>query len=168
MQDLSNTLSRQGRHQEALWYAEQGLIGDGTAVELANGLNAIGLIHAYAGNYEEALPYCQRAERAAGTVDEPFLNRAIADSLAYVHHHLGQYPLAIDCYQRAVRLVREVDDNHTAARTLVRLGETQRAAGQPDAAARSWREALDILDPIDPIEAASVREKLDDLATPVK
>jgi tetratricopeptide (TPR) repeat protein len=87
------------------------------------------------------------------------------DSLGYAHHNLGHHAEAAGCYQRAIALRRQLGDRHDEADTLTRLGDTQEAAGERDAARTAWQQALDILTDLDLPDANTVRARLDALHT---
>lgn len=82
------------------------------------------------------------------------------DSLGYAHHHLGQFEAAVDCFQHALGLYSNLGDRSGLADTLVHLGDAQQSAGDSDGAARSWRQALTILEELDHPDARQVRAKL--------
>lgn len=76
------------------------------------------------------------------TVTAPAARR---DSIGYLHQHRGSLLSAVQSYQRAVEIFRELGDRQNEARTLVRLGDTYQAAGQPEAARHGWRQAAVLL-----------------------
>jgi hypothetical protein len=53
--------------------------------------------------------------------------------------------------------------DYNRAQTLVRLGETHLAAGEPQAARAAWEQALKTLDSIHHHDAGPVHAKLQDL-----
>jgi tetratricopeptide (TPR) repeat protein len=81
-------------------------------------------------------------------------------SLGYAHHHLGHYQQAATCLHHALDLFRTFGDRANEADTLNRLGDTHHAAGDTDAAIDDWKQALAILDELDPLAAEPVRAKL--------
>jgi DNA-binding SARP family transcriptional activator/tetratricopeptide (TPR) repeat protein len=155
---------RQGRYAEALAYVERGLALLPPGVppgELAGTLNAAGQMHAQLGNHQQALMYSERALAVQqGATDDPVVEGSIVETIGYIHHQLGHAEQAVDCYQRSVRIFREADDTYSAARALVRLGETYETAGQLDEATQVWRQALPTLDEFDPPAAAALRDRL--------
>lgn len=62
--------------------------------------------------------------------------------------------------RRVLALQRELGDRYCEAASLHRLGDTHLASGDPAAAARSWRAALDILHGPGHAGSAELREKL--------
>ncbi|WP_230196570.1 AfsR/SARP family transcriptional regulator [Streptomyces coriariae] len=82
------------------------------------------------------------------------------DTLAFAHHHLGNLRRAVRCYERAVRLLRAGGDRYNEAGSLSRLGDTLALAGAAEDARARWRQAVEILTPIDPDWAAEIQEKL--------
>jgi len=122
-------------------------------------LNALGWLHAQLGNYELARTYCEQALAVQEMVDDAAFLGVIMDSLGYIHHHLGHHDEAIAWYERALGSHRGAQEVYRA-RTLVRLGDVQQAAGMPEAAASTWRQALDLFSRVDPAAVDSVRERL--------
>ena len=59
-----------------------------------------------------------------------------------------------------MRIFRDIGDQYHLADSLANLGDAQRDAGQHAAAARSWREALDILDGMSHPAADRIRDSL--------
>jgi len=131
---------------------------------LAAALNDMGWYHAELGDAHTALDLCRRSlaeHEAMGNVDGQAFT---CDSIGYAYHLLGRHGQAIGYYQRALGMLRAVGDRATEATTLVRLAESQRAAGEAAAARATWREAANILDQVDSARAGAIREKLRDLA----
>jgi len=79
------------------------------------------------------------------------------------HHHLAQHAQAIDCYQQALTLMRDLGNHYEEATAFSRLGDSQDAAGNPEAARTAWRHALTIFIDLDHPDADTVRVKLHDL-----
>jgi len=161
--NLAWMFGQQGRHAEALAHAQQALEHYQTAGHRpgqARALNSVGWRHAQLHRYEQALNCCNQA---LGLLQEIGDHRGEAntwDSLGYSYHHLGRHSQAIVCYQHAVDLFRAVGDRYYEADTLSHLGDIQYAAGAVEAADKSWRDALDILDPLGHIDAEQLRAKL--------
>ncbi|MFI9832912.1 AfsR/SARP family transcriptional regulator [Streptomyces sp. NPDC051913] len=74
------------------------------------------------------------------------LQAAAWDTYGYAHQQLGHHDQALDCFRRALELFQEVGDRFGEVATLTHLGDTHHATDEPEAAARAWREALDILE----------------------
>jgi tetratricopeptide (TPR) repeat protein len=67
------------------------------------------------------------------------------DSMAYAHGQLGDYQQAIAHYERAIEMYKLLGDPQGEATSRLHRGDVQLAAGQPDAARRSWEQALALL-----------------------
>ncbi|XVQ84016.1 hypothetical protein ACQP2K_35145 [Microbispora siamensis] len=67
---------------------------------------------------------------------------------------------AVAGYQEALTLFEQLSEPYGQAYTLTRLGETQRAAGDRDAAYRAWLRALSILTELGHPDADTLRTKL--------
>ncbi|MFE7035125.1 BTAD domain-containing putative transcriptional regulator [Streptomyces sp. NPDC057621] len=128
----------------------------------ADSLNALAWYQASLGAYDDAV---------ASAVRSLLLYRRMAagggsghgntwDTLAFAHHHLGNLRRAVRCYERAVRLLRAGGDRYNEAGSLSRLGDTLALAGAVEDARARWRQAVEILTPIDPDWAAEIQEKL--------
>ncbi|MFJ6194840.1 BTAD domain-containing putative transcriptional regulator [Micromonospora sp. NPDC092111] len=128
----------------------------------ANTLNSVGWCHALLGDHERAIGYCRRSLALLERIGDPVGMAGAWDSLGYAYRHVDLHQ-AISCYGRALALYRQLGDRLNEGVTLRHLGETRHAAGDADGAARSWREALDILTEIDHPDAERVRALLDGL-----
>ena len=85
------------------------------------------------------------------------------DSLGYAHQQLGHHAEATACYQQALGLHRENGSRWGVAETLGHLGDTRRAAGNPQEARAAWDEALAILADLHHPDADQIRAKLREL-----
>ena len=123
-------------------------------------LNDIGYCHALAGDYQEAISYCERALPAVQEMGDASMESNTWHSLGHIYHQLGSYQRAIDCYERSVALSRELADLFNEADTLSRLGEVQHSAGDLGAARRAWAQALRIFEETGHPDAWRIRVKL--------
>lgn len=87
------------------------------------------------------------------------------DSLGYAHHLLGHYTEAIACYEHAIDMFSLLGNQYFAAESLASLGNAADAAGDQDAARRTWQRALAILDDLQHPRAAEIRTRLGALVT---
>ena len=87
---------------------------------------------------------------------------ATLDSLGYCHHQAGRHRQAVTVYQQALSAYADAGDRYFRAHTLIRLGETHQASGNPQATREAWRQALAILDDLHHDDAAPIRAKLRD------
>lgn len=155
-------LARQGRLNEALDAASRSLTlfqTAGSRSGQANALNNIGWYHAQLGNYEQTLLSCQQALTLFRDYDR-FGEATAWDSLGYAHHHLGHHDQSTSCYQHALDLFRDLEIAYHEAQVLTHLGDSQRAAGNVEAACQAWRQAATILDQLGHSEVDQVRERL--------
>ncbi|MFC0554156.1 BTAD domain-containing putative transcriptional regulator [Planotetraspora thailandica] len=158
-------LDRQGRHAEALDAAGKALElyrATGNRPAEGSALHALGWTHALLGEHEQAAAYFEEALAATDRGNRYGVGGAL-DSLGYALHHLGDHRRAVASYDDALRLYREVGDRYQEAGTLGRLGDTYVAIGDQPMATTVWRQALAILDGVDPPAADEVRDKLRDL-----
>ena len=126
----------------------------------ASALNAVGWFHAHLDNLADALSYCGRAAALHHEIGDPHNEAAALDSLGYIHRRLGQPDAAVRHYRAACALFRELGDRYEEAESLLSLGDTHAEAGDTGAARAAWRDALHILDALDPPEADRIRTRL--------
>ncbi|HTJ33502.1 MAG TPA: BTAD domain-containing putative transcriptional regulator [Dactylosporangium sp.] len=153
----------QRRYRDALSHSEQALalferLGD--KLWRARALNATGWIMGQLGEYERALRRCRDALVDNREVGDRHGEAGTWDAVGYAHHRLGDPRQAIACYGHALRAYRELGDRAGQACVLSHLGDAHAATGDAAAAADAWRHSLDILDELDPAQAATVRAKL--------
>ncbi|WP_204745353.1 AfsR/SARP family transcriptional regulator [Glycomyces paridis] len=160
---FATMLAGQARHTDALDHATQALDLYQRAdhpIGLSTAFNAVGFLHALLGDHTEALDYCRQSLDRTRSDDHSGL-AATWDSLGYIHHHLGDHAQAVDSYEHALDNYRIVGNRLEEAATLIRLGDTHHATGNPDPARNAWQAALDILAALDHPDADTVRTKLD-------
>ncbi|MEU7868432.1 BTAD domain-containing putative transcriptional regulator [Dactylosporangium sp. NPDC049140] len=153
----------QRRYRDALSHSEQALalferIGD--KLWRARALNATGWIMGQLGEYERALRRCRDALVENREVGDRHGEAGTWDAVGYAHHRLGDPRQAVACYGHALRAYRELGDRSGQACVLSHLGDAHHDLGDKAAAAEAWRHSLDILDELDPAQAAAVRAKL--------
>jgi DNA-binding SARP family transcriptional activator/tetratricopeptide (TPR) repeat protein/DNA-binding XRE family transcriptional regulator len=160
---LTQMLNRQGRHSEALAYAQRALewfrtIGDGAGAALA--LNQIGRYQIRLGRPEQSVACCQQALELCRELGDRIGEASAADSLGVASHQLGDYPeAAVWCGYAAV-LCGELGDRDGRIEALIHLGDARHALSENQAAAESWRGALALLDHQDNPAVALLHEKL--------
>jgi DNA-binding SARP family transcriptional activator/tetratricopeptide (TPR) repeat protein len=145
---LGQMFNQQNRYDEALDHAVEGLrlrrsLGDSAAVAYSE--NAVGWILAHLGQPDAALWYCRRALEMHGESGSRTGIADTLDSMAYAHGQLGDYQQAIAHYERAIEMYKLLGDPQGEATSRLHRGDVQLAAGQPDAARRSWEQALALL-----------------------
>jgi hypothetical protein len=134
------------------------LVGQGWTHYLAN------LVATTAGRIPEAL------DRALTSLQQALTRHEELDNLPYQAHtwsclgdtqlQLGEPSRAIPCYRRALELFRTLGGRHAEASTLVHLGASHHAAGDPDAARSVWQDARDVLEDVDEHAAKQIRAQL--------
>jgi tetratricopeptide (TPR) repeat protein len=145
---LGVLLTQQNRYDEALDHAVEALrlrrsLGDSPAIAYSE--NAVGWILAHLGQPDAGLWYCRRAlEMHADSGSRTGIADTL-DSIAFAHGKLGDYQQAIGHYERALEMFQVLGDPQGEATSRLHLGDVQLAAGQPDAARRSWERALTLL-----------------------
>ncbi|HET8643561.1 MAG TPA: tetratricopeptide repeat protein [Pseudonocardiaceae bacterium] len=160
---LARVLGLQGQHLEAIDHTDRALKlyeAAGHLLGQANSLNAIGWYHVQLGHHERALADCERALALHQQIGDRHGEALTWDSIGFANHHLGNHRRAIECYQRAIQLYRTASDRYEEAATLGRLAETHHAAGDGDAARRTGRQALTILDELQHANADQLRRRL--------
>ncbi|MGW6281827.1 BTAD domain-containing putative transcriptional regulator [Kribbella sp. NPDC055071] len=148
-QALAAAYERHGEYDKALRHALEHLVyyRELNPVWYADALNFTGWLYALAGRYAEGEPYCQEAVDIFLAAGDPSGEAVATDSLAYIAHHDGRYEEAAERYKHAIRLFRETGSPYYLANSLERLGHTELALGDPDAARAEWQEAVELLKP---------------------
>jgi tetratricopeptide (TPR) repeat protein len=123
-------------------------------------LNDIGYCHALAGDYQQAISYCERALPAVQELGDASMESNTWHSLGHIYHQLGSYQRAIDCYERSAALSRDLADLFNEADTLSQLGTVHQSAGDLMAARRAWAQALRIFEEIGHPDAWRIRARL--------
>jgi serine/threonine protein kinase/tetratricopeptide (TPR) repeat protein len=156
-------LHSQGRYEEALEHAVEALrlrrsFADRATVAYAE--NGLGWIQAHLGQHDEALRHCYLAlemHRESGSRSGA---ADTLDSIAFIHGERADYGQSVSYYEQSIAEYRLVGDLHGEARGLVGLGDTQLAAGQTDAAMRSWEHALALLSQIPGADTSEASERI--------
>jgi tetratricopeptide (TPR) repeat protein len=138
----------------------------GNQVMQAGMLNDIGYSHALAGDYQQAISYCERALPAIQGLGDVSMESNTWHSLGHIYHQLGSCQHAIDCYERSAALSRDLGDLFNEADTLSQLGTVHQSAGDLVAARRAWAQALRIFEEIGHPDAWRIRARLRATAPP--
>jgi len=83
---------------------------------------------------------------AAPRYRDRFGEAATLDSLGYCHHQAGRHRQAVTFYEHALDTYADIGERYYRAHTLIRLGETRQASGNPRAARDHWQQAAQLLD----------------------
>ena len=162
-QELGRILDAQGRHREALFWAQQCLdlfreVGhEGGEGEV---LNSIGWCLAHLGEPQRAVGYCEQAISLLQAHGDRYYQARAWDSLGFAHRLLSHHAEAIACYQRSLDLFRQLRDTNMEADGLLDLGDAHQAVGNQDAARLAWQQALAIIEDLNRPDAAQVRARL--------
>jgi DNA-binding SARP family transcriptional activator/tetratricopeptide (TPR) repeat protein len=160
---LTQMLNRQGRHTEALAFAQRALewfrtIGDGAGAALA--LNQIGRYQIRLGRPEQSVVSCRQALDLCRELDDRIGEASAADSLGLAGHQLGDYPEAAAWCGHAAALYGELGDRDGRIEALIHLGDARHALGDNQAAGESWHGALALFDHPDHPNVALLHDKL--------
>ncbi|GAA1656713.1 AfsR/SARP family transcriptional regulator [Actinoplanes couchii] len=159
---LAFLANQRGDHRDALQHyriAADLYTGIGQIRGRATVHNETGWTYILMGDFDQAVGECHAAideQRRAGNLNG---EAAAWDSLGYAQHHLAAYDDARTSFGHALRLYRVVCDRYLEADTLVHLGDTEQAAGHEASAARSWSQALEILDDLGHPDAEALRTR---------
>ncbi|MFL6123500.1 AfsR/SARP family transcriptional regulator [Actinophytocola sp.] len=158
---------QQDLHAQALEHARRALDlyrtsnrKDGTA----RALNSVGWYCTLLGKPKQALTFCEEALALHQELDDLDGAAHTWDSIGHAHHRLGQHDQATIAYRHAIRLFATLGDSYYQAAVLVRLGDTQNDAGERHHAAVTWQQALEILTELRHPDAATVHQRLLELA----
>jgi DNA-binding SARP family transcriptional activator/tetratricopeptide (TPR) repeat protein len=161
-QDDHTLALRHARHALRLYRAAGDQAGQ------ARALNGVGWHYALLGNSQQARSYCTKALELHRRAGNRCGEAATLDSLGYCFHQAGRHRQAIAFYQQALGAYTDAGERTAggSGQTLIHLGETHMAAGDPQAARAAWKQALAILDSFHHHDAAPVRARLQDLTVP--
>jgi DNA-binding SARP family transcriptional activator/tetratricopeptide (TPR) repeat protein len=132
---------------------------------LAVALNATGWYHAQLGEHEQAITYCEQALHLLQAEGDRLSTAATWDSIGHAQHRLGRHEQALASYRRAISLFTETGDRYNAADVTVHLGDLYADSGDPTLARETWLAALSTLEEIGHAQAASVRERIERVAS---
>nr|WP_308309782.1 BTAD domain-containing putative transcriptional regulator [Streptomyces sp. CHD11] len=155
-----------GRLDEAVAYIRRALAiariqGDawGQGITLSNLGDALLRL----GRYDEAIDCLEQALTFLRTHDNHWVEAVTLDILGTVYRELRRYEEAIEYYHQALKTHRDIGSRWGEGHTLGNLGDAHMGAGAPEAARRSWTEALAIFSDCDHADAEKIRERLDRL-----
>ena len=160
---LTQMLTRQGRHTEALAFAQYALDWFGTIDDRAGAafaLNQIGRCQLRLGSPRQAATYCERALTLCRELGDRIGEASAAAALGQAMHQCGEYIQAAQWCALAAATSDEVGDRDGRVEALVHLGEAHHALGHVDGARTTWRTALALLDGPDHPRSAAIRDKL--------
>jgi tetratricopeptide (TPR) repeat protein len=160
---LASLADPPGQQGRALRHARRGyeLYREAGDARQASALNAIGWLHAMAGEHENALVHSGRAIEMHQETGDRIGEAAAWDSVGYAHHHLGHHDEAIASYHTALRKLRDLGFRYHEAEVLTKLGDSYHAVGDTSAARWCWEEALTTLEELAHPEAQALRARLD-------
>ena len=145
---LGVLLAQQERWDEALGHAVEALrlrrsLSDSAAIAYSE--NVVGWILAHTGQPDAALWYCRRALDMHTEAGSRSGVADTLDSIAFAYGQLADYERSVAHYEQALAMYRLLGYPQGEANTMLDLGDIQLAAGQPDAARRSWEQSRALL-----------------------
>jgi tetratricopeptide (TPR) repeat protein/transcriptional regulator with XRE-family HTH domain len=146
---LTGVMEAEGRWAPALEHARQALAlyrAAGHRTGEALSLNAVGWCHARLGEYRDCISHCTLALVLHDQTGNRLGAAATHHSIGYASHHLDRPESAVYHLQRALDLYRDLGNRAGEVESLILLGHSRRAAGDDEAASRTWTEALSLLD----------------------
>jgi class 3 adenylate cyclase/predicted ATPase len=138
---------RQGRYQETIEWAEQGLqIAQQLASEQeqANAYHLLSGAYKYQGNNRSAIKASQRSAELYKRVKNISRLADVQINLAISFSDLGLWEQSINNYQEASRIKLAINDVYGQALVLINLGELYRKMGQLDLALETSQHSLDL------------------------
>ena len=120
----------------------------------------LALVYQHLGRWPDSLAALTDAQKKVSHHGSHRDTPMLAASLAASHVAMGQFPAAARQAQVAVAGYRAVGDGLGLGRALVTLGQCVEAAGDPSTAKMLWREALTLLDCVDPEGAEAAGQLL--------
>ncbi|MEV0272747.1 BTAD domain-containing putative transcriptional regulator [Hamadaea sp. NPDC050747] len=126
----------------------------------ARALNAVGWYECLLGRPGDAVTHCRAALDLLHRLGDRRTEALTWDSLAYAYLALDEVREAVGCLEHAVGMMVELGDPFHEAEAADHLGDAYARLGDPEAAARSWRRAVDRLDGLGHARADEVRAKI--------
>jgi tetratricopeptide (TPR) repeat protein len=123
--------------------------------------NNIGWYHGQLGNHASGIAYCEEALRILLDIDELDGAQGAWDSLGALHFGIGDPEQGDHCYRQAIALCRTLGDRYSEAATYANLVRAHTQAGNHDAAGEARKQAMAILNDLEPDAAAQIRTRLD-------
>jgi tetratricopeptide (TPR) repeat protein len=151
--------------QAALYFQESREVSQqvGDPVGESAALTNLGLIHKARGELEQALG-CYRADAAicAEIGDKQGLTAALVN-IAIVHAEGAAWNEMERVVSKALQLAMTCGYDDLQARLRLLLGRRALAAGEVQAVAQQWREALELADQVGGSEQARIKQAIDSL-----
>ncbi|MFJ5301722.1 AfsR/SARP family transcriptional regulator [Streptomyces sp. NPDC088350] len=164
--NLGDAYLQSGQLGKAVEYIRRGLamervVGSawGEGISLAN----LGDAYQRLGRFDEAVDCLEQALTVLRASGNRWVEGVTLDILGTVHSRLHRYDDAVEYYHQALKAHRDIGNRWGEGHTLGNLGDTRLAAGEPEAARDSWRQALAIFEEFDHRDAGKVRYRLDRL-----
>ncbi|MGW2965225.1 AfsR/SARP family transcriptional regulator [Streptomyces sp. NPDC001220] len=162
--NLGDAYLQSGQLGRAVEYIRRGLaiervIGSawGQGISLCN----LGDVYQRLGRFDEAVGCLEQALDLLRANGNRWVEGVTLDILGTAHRRLHRYDDAIEYYHQALKTHRDIGNRWGEGHTLGNLGDAQLAAGEPEAARDSWRQALAIFVEFDHRDAEKIRERLD-------
>jgi DNA-binding SARP family transcriptional activator len=122
--------------------------------------NAVGWYHGRLGEHQTGLLYCREALSMFARVDDVEGLAITWDSLGVLHFGVDDPQVGAECFHRAIARYRTLGHRFCEAESYANLGDGYDRIGNHDAASRAWRQAIALLDELEPDAARPVRARL--------
>ena len=161
---LAQAAEEEHCYAEALGHAERALSlysAAGHRAGQGRALNAVGWYRAHLGDTAAAVEFCRQALVIQRDLGDGQAQADTLDSLGYACLRLGQRAQAVSYYRSASELYGQFSIRPGQADSLKNLGDLHQEAGNLQAAADCWRQALAILEDMELPGADQIRASLD-------
>ncbi|MGC0401015.1 DNA-binding SARP family transcriptional activator/Tfp pilus assembly protein PilF [Streptomyces sp. SAI-126] len=162
--NLGDAYLQSGRLDKAVEYIRRGLANEratgsvwGEGISLCN----LGDVYQQLGRLDEAVGCLEQALDLLRANGNRWVEGVALDILGTTQRRRHRYDDAVEYYHQALRTHRDIGNRWGEGHTLGNLGDAQLAAGEPEAARDSWRQALAIFVEFDHQDAEKIRERLD-------
>ncbi|OKI21299.1 hypothetical protein A6A08_21120 [Nocardiopsis sp. TSRI0078] len=151
------------RYEASLSYAEESLqrfLDCGSSPWEGRARKQVALCSTYLGDSEQAE---QQVSKALQIHERNGDQDGIAHALntwGTVHKHLRNYPLSSGYLEDAAQKFHDLRDYYYEARTLMLLGDVEKAQNDPFAARAAWRKCLEVIGQIWELSPDPVHERL--------
>lgn len=150
--NLGNAYLQAGRLDQAVEYTRRALaLHQANANTWGQGIALANLGDAYRrlGRYDEATDHLEQALAVLRATGNRWVEGVTLDTLATLQHRLNHHDDAIHHYHQALEAHRDIGNRRGESHTLNHLGDAHLAAGEPEAAHTSWRQALALVEEFD-------------------
>ncbi|MEU8264293.1 tetratricopeptide repeat protein [Micromonospora sp. NPDC048999] len=161
--DLALLLESEGRYAESADHCSAVLaLSERLPTGSSQGdvLNTRGWAWICLGDLDRGIPDCERALALHRVTGDRHGQATTLDSLGLAHYLSGRHAQAATAYAESLDLARLVGDRHLEALVLQHGGENHEATGDLQAARMAWRQALSIMNDLNPDQTYDLRARL--------